>query len=99
MHKAFKLMAGIAATLLVARGGAQFQGQALMAALSGATADAMEAHGVADGSVSFRAPNGIIGRIARVSGTADPATRARVIARLRQHPGIADAVWVERTTS
>lgn len=96
MHAALKLLGGIAATLLVARGAAMLQGQPLMAALSGAAADAMDAQGVADGSVSFRAANGMVGRVARLSGTADADTRARVIAGLRQHPGIADAMWVER---
>jgi hypothetical protein len=96
MHVALKLLAGVAATLVVARGGAMYQGQPLMAALSGAAADAMEAEAVADGSVSFRAQGGMVGRVAHLSGTADAATRARVLARLRQHPGIADAVWVER---
>jgi hypothetical protein len=67
-----------------------------MAALSGAAADAMTVERVTDGSVNFRAANGMLGRVARVSGTADAATRARVLARLRQHPGIAGAVWVER---
>jgi hypothetical protein len=98
MHNALKLLAGIAATLVVARGAAMIQGQPLIAALSGAAADAMAAQGVADGSVSFRADHGMVGRVARLSGTADAATRKRVIARLRQHPGIANAVWVERTT-
>jgi hypothetical protein len=97
MHIGFKLLTGVAATLVVARAGAMLQGQSLMASLSGAAADAMAAEQVADGSVSFRAASGMIGRIARVSGTADPATRARMIAHLRQHPGIADAMWVERT--
>lgn len=97
MHNALKLLAGIAATLVVARGGAMVQGQPLIAALSGAAADAMETQGVADASVSFRSASGIVGRVAHLSGTADAATRARVIAQLRQHPGIADAVWVERT--
>jgi len=96
MHNALKLLAGVAATLVVARAGAMLQGQSLMAALSGAAADAMAAEQVTDGSVSFRAASGMIGRTARVSGTADPATRARVLARLRQHPGIAHAIWVER---
>ncbi|WP_439546487.1 hypothetical protein [Sandarakinorhabdus sp.] len=97
MHNGLKLLAGVAATLVVARGGVMHRGQNLIAALSGAAADAVEASGVTDGSVSFRAPNGMVGRVARVSGTADAATRARVLNHLRQHPGIAGALWVERT--
>ncbi|WP_353218457.1 hypothetical protein [Sandarakinorhabdus sp.] len=96
MHAAFKLLAGLAATVLAARAGDFVYGQRVMAQLSGAAADAMIAAGVADGSVNFRAPGGVSGRAARLSGTADAPARAAVIARLRQHPGIVDAWWVER---
>lgn len=96
MHPALKLLAGLAATLVVARGAAMHQGQPLIAALAGAAADAMTAAGVIDGSVSFRSAYGLVGRVARLSGTADAATRARVIAAVRRHPGIADAIWVDR---
>jgi hypothetical protein len=56
----------------------------------------MQTQGVMDGSISFRQPSGLVARVARLSGTADPATRAAVIADLRRHPGIADAVWSPR---
>lgn len=97
MKNGLKLLAGLAATVLVARAGTLYSGQALIASLSGAAADAMAAEGVTDGSVSFRPPGGLVSRVARLSGSADPATRARVIARVRAHPGIADALWVART--
>lgn len=99
MHNMLKLLAGVAATLVVARGGVMLKGQTLIATLSGAAADAMLAEGVADGSVSFRSTNNMVGRVARLSGTADAATRARVLAAVRRHPGIADAIWVERPTA
>lgn len=96
MHRALKLLTGLAATVVVARGATLHQGQAIMAALGGAAANAMRAHDVADGSVTFRQPSYRVTRIARLSGTADAATRAAVIAQVRRHPGIADAVWVTR---
>lgn len=96
MNSALKLLAGLAATVVLTRGATLHQGQALMAELGGAAAAAMRAEGVADGSVSFRQPSGLVGRVARLSGSADAATRAAVVSRTRQHPGIADAVWVAR---
>ena len=96
MHSALKLLTGLAATVVVARGASLLHGQALIAELGGAAAAAMRANGVADGSVDFRQPSGRTARVARLSGTADAAARAAVIAQLKRHPGIADAVWGPR---
>lgn len=90
-----KLLTGLAATVLVARACTLHQGQALMAALSDQCRTALEAEQVADASVTFQAPSGLITRVARLSGTADAATRARVLAAVRRQPGIADATWEE----
>lgn len=96
MHAALKLLTGLAATVVLARGAALHQGQAMMAQLGRAAGDALAAEGVTDGSVRFRQPGGLVGRIAHLSGTADAPTRAAVIARLQHDPGIAGAIWVER---
>jgi hypothetical protein len=96
MHPALKLLTGMAATVVLARGASLLQGQVMMAELGQAAATAMQTQGVMDGSISFRQPSGLVARVARLSGTADPATRAAVIADLRRHPGIADAVWSPR---
>lgn len=96
MHAGLKLLGGVAATLLLARGAGMHRGQAMMAELSGAAAAAMAAHGVVDGSVRWRDDDGHIRRVALLSGSADAATRATVIAEVRRHPGIADARWVKR---
>jgi hypothetical protein len=96
MHPALKLLAGLAATVVLARGASLLQGQLMMAELGRAAATAMQAHGVVDCSISFRQPSGLVARVARLSGTADPATRAAIIADLKRHPGIADAVWSPR---
>jgi pyruvoyl-dependent arginine decarboxylase (PvlArgDC) len=96
MHTALKLLAGIAASIVLARGATQHRGQAMMAQLGSAAAAAMRDHGVTDGSVSFRQPSHRVTRVARLSGSADTATRAAVIAQVKRHPGIADAIWVAR---
>ena len=76
MHAALKLLTGLAATVVLARGAALHRGQAMMAALGGAAGAALAAEGVGDGSVRFRLPGGLTGRIAYLSGTADAATQA-----------------------
>ena len=96
MHVALKLLAGIAATVVVARGATIHRGQAVMAELGAAAASAMRTHGVVDGSVTFRQPSYRVTRVARLSGTADAATQAAIIAQVKRHPGIADAVWAPR---
>jgi pyruvoyl-dependent arginine decarboxylase (PvlArgDC) len=96
MHPALKLLTGLAATVVLARGASLHQGQVMMAELGRAAATAMQGHGVVDGSISFRQTSGLVARVARLSGTADPATRAAVIADVKRHPGIADAVWSPR---
>ncbi|WP_310475199.1 hypothetical protein [Sandarakinorhabdus sp.] len=93
---ALKLIAGLAATVVLTRGATLHHGQVMMAKLGRAAETAMRAHGVVDGRISFGQPTGVVARVARLSGTADTATRAAVIADLKRHPGIADAVWVQR---
>jgi hypothetical protein len=96
MHPALKLLAGLAATVVLARGAALHQGQAMATKLGEAAAAAMHRHGVGDGRIRFRQPSGMVSRVARLSGTANAATQAAVIADLKRHPGIADAVWVQQ---
>ncbi len=93
MHNGLKLLTGLAATVVLARGAVLHQGQALISQLGRAAGDAMAAHGVTDGSVSFRSSTGLTGRIAHLSGTADAATRAAISADLARHPGIAAVRW------
>ena len=96
MHPALKLLAGLAATVVLARGASLHQGQPMMAELGRGAAAAMQAHGVVDGSISFRQPSGMVARVARLSGSANASTRAAVIADLKRHPDIADATWSPR---
>ncbi len=96
MHPALKLLAGLAATVVLARGASLHKGQPMMADLGRAASAAMQAHGVVDGSISFRQPSGMVARVARLSGVADNSVRAAVIADLKRHPGIAQATWSPR---
>jgi hypothetical protein len=96
MHAAVKLLTGLSATVVLTAGASIVNGRGISLKLGTAAGAAMAAHGVRDGSVSFRQPDGRYGRVALLSGTADAATRAAVIARLKRHPGILDARWVAR---
>lgn len=96
MHNGLKLLTGLAMTGLVAKGCWTLQNQRLLAGLGRQAQAAMAAAGVPDGSVRWQDEAGWTFRVARLSGTADAATRARVIAAARAQPGIHDAVWVGR---
>jgi hypothetical protein len=96
MHPALKLLTGLAATVVVARGAALHRGQSVQGEMARLAATVMLAHGVQDGSVRFRADNGIVGRVAHLSGSADPATRRAIVAEVAQRPEFAGAMWVAR---
>jgi hypothetical protein len=96
MHAALKLLTGLAATVVLAAGAGRFSVGPALTAQAAAIGALMEAHGIEDGSVSFRQPSRRFARIARLSGTADPATRAAVLAEVKRRPAIADALWVPR---
>lgn len=88
-----KLLSGLAATLLLARGAEMVQGGALAATLGRAAADALLAHGVRDGHVTLTAGGRETTRHLTLWGTADGATRRAVIADVARHPGVASATW------
>ena len=88
-----KLATGVAATALVANGAWRYEGQEIMTRLARRSANVMLRHGITDGSVSFASDSGWISRTARLSGTADPATRAAVAEELAQKPGIHAVLW------
>lgn len=96
MHNSVKLLTGLAATVVLARGGMVVEGYTIIGRLGWAAQRALAVHEVDDGSISFRAPRGHPARIAYLSGTADRETRAAILARLRHHPLIIDARWEER---
>lgn len=88
-----KLATGVAATALVANGAWRWEGQEIMTRLSRSAAFSMARHGITDGSVSFANDIGWLSRTARLSGTADAATRAAVAEDLSQKPGIHAVEW------
>ncbi|OYU34232.1 hypothetical protein [Novosphingobium sp. PASSN1] len=96
MAPGWKLLAGIAATALLAKGAWYFDKQSLQTRLARPIVPVMLAEGVTDAAVRWDNDAGWTWRIARLSGTADAATRARVIAAVRRQPGIADAEWLDR---
>lgn len=90
-----RLLTGVLATGLIAYAGYRWHAQALLAKLGRPVAAVMLSAGVTDGSADWATPAGWTWRRARLSGTADAATRAAVLAEVRRQPGIADAEWVE----
>ena len=91
-----KLVAGIAASGILAYLAHGYERAALLAELGGKAASVMNAHGIRDGRAVWTSPSGWTFRIARLSGTADSATRERVRAVLSAEPGIHEVIWTER---
>jgi hypothetical protein len=91
-----KILSGLAATLLLARGAEMLHGGAIAAGLGQAAADALLAHAVTDGHVTLTAGGREVTRHLTLWGTADPATRRAVIADTMRHPGVASARWGEQ---
>lgn len=96
MAPALKLLVGLAATGLVAKAAYMWERQTLLAGLGQRAAVVLAAQGVRDGAARWTDDAGWTYRTARLSGTADAATRARVSAELARVPGIAGVVWVPR---
>ena len=88
-----KLVTGIAASGLLANGAYIFERQSLLADLGKGVAPVMLVHGVSDGGVRWKDDAGYTRRFARLSGTADAANRARILAEVRTLPGLAGADW------
>ena len=96
MRPALKLLAGLAATGLVAKAAYVWERQSLLAALGQRAAIVLAAHGVRDGAARWTDAGGWTYRTARLSGNADAATRAAISAELAAEPGIARVVWEAR---
>ncbi|PZN93919.1 MAG: hypothetical protein DCF31_11010 [Alphaproteobacteria bacterium] len=93
---AIKLLTGLAGVHLLASAAFIVQRQAIMSKLGGEAAAVLLANGIADGTAHWSDAEGHVSRLARLSGTADAATRARVAAQLAARPGIAGVVWQDR---
>lgn len=88
-----KLAAGVAATGLLAGAAHRWEAQALYAKLGRRIVPILVTAHVPDAKLSWSNASGWSGRVARLSGTADAATRARVIAEVAALPGVHDARW------
>lgn len=91
-----KLLTGMAIVHLIASAAYIWNRQSLLADLGRAAGTVMLANGVTDGSASWKDASGHSSRLARLSGSADAATRTRISAHLTDHPGIAGVIWQDR---
>ena len=96
MSPALKLLTGLAATGLVAKAAYMWERQGLLAQLGQRAAVVLAAHGVSDGAARWTDDGGWTWRTARLSGTADAATRAAISTDLARVPGIGGVVWEPR---
>jgi len=88
-----KLAAGVAATGLLAGAAHRWEAQALYAKLGRRIVPVLVAASIPDARVTWTSPAGWSRRVPRLSGTADAATRARVIAEITAQPGVHDTRW------
>ncbi len=91
-----KLLTGIAATVLITYGANMYERQHILSQLGFRASRTFLANGVTDGAAAWRSDAGWTHRIARLSGTADPATRARIAEQLAAKKGIAGVEWMDR---
>ena len=95
MTPAGKIAVGLVATSVVAAAAHMLTRAPLLSDLGGRSAAAMADNGITDGRTNWVSDSGWTFRIARISGTADAATRARTLAAVTALPGIHAAVWVD----
>ena len=88
-----RLLTGLALSFLLSYVAYRYEKQALLAHLGTHVAAVMLAHNVTDGAARWTDADGYTSRTARLTGTADPATKARIAAEITAHPGIHAAVW------
>lgn len=96
MHKGVKLLTGLAATVLLARGAMVMEGNTILGRMAWHAQQAMLDAGVQDGSLSFRQGSPHDTRSITLSGTADAPTRAAIIAKLKQQSLLSDVQWEAR---
>ncbi len=93
LPRPLRLLTGVLLTGLMTQGGLYWQRQAILAHLGAGVARVMLAHGVRDGAAAWSNDDGWTFRTARLSGSADAATRAQIIAEVAARPGVHAAVW------
>ncbi len=90
-----KLVIGVLASGVVAAAAHTLSRAPLLSDLGSRSAGVMADNGVTDGRTDWVSDAGLTHRIARISGTADAATRARTLAGVAALDGVHDAVWVD----
>jgi outer membrane protein OmpA-like peptidoglycan-associated protein len=90
-----KIVVGLVATGVVAAAAHSLTRSSLLSDLGSRSAAVMAENGIADGRTDWVSDSGWTFRTARISGTADAATRARTLAAISALDGIHDAVWVD----
>jgi outer membrane protein OmpA-like peptidoglycan-associated protein len=95
MSSYVKLLVGLVATFVVAAVAFSLNRSPLLSDLGARSAEVMAANGIVDGRASWIGEDGWTYRQARLSGTADAATRARTLAAVAALDGVDGAVWVE----
>lgn len=97
MTPLIKLAVGIAGTALIADAAYRLVRSPLLSDLGSRTAAVMAANGITDGRANWVTDNGWTWRIARLSGTADAATRIRTQQAVAALVGVADAGWEQKS--
>ena len=95
MKPTVKIVVGLVATGLVASAAHTLTRAPLLSDLGSRSAHIMAENGVADGRTNWVSDAGWTYRTARISGTADAATRVRTLAAVAALAGVHRAVWVE----
>lgn len=93
MAPLIKLAVGIAGTALIANGAYKLARSPLLSDLGSRVAAIMVANGITDGRARWVSNSGWTWRIARLSGTADAATRARTSTAVAALDGVIRAEW------
>jgi outer membrane protein OmpA-like peptidoglycan-associated protein len=96
---ALKLVTGIAGTSLLAAMAWQVVRAPLLSDLGVRAAEVMLANGITDGRAQWLSSNGWTWRVARLSGTADAATRERTRLAIADLTGVSDAIWEDTEAS
>ena len=91
-----KLVVGIAGTALIADAAYRLVRSPLLSDLGSRTAGVMAANGISDGRANWISPAGWTSRSARLSGTADAATRLRTQRAVAALGGVSAAQWEEQ---
>lgn len=92
-----KIVVGLVATGVVAAAAHTLTRSPLLSDLGSRSAAVMAANGVTDGRTDWVSDGGWTFRVARISGTANQATRAHTLAAISALDGVHDAVWVDNS--